>query len=231
MQDFPKPAEGRAYRGQALAERVAARRAQFIEAGLTLFGTQGLRATTVRGVCAQAGLTDRYFYESFDSLEALLTAVYSGLMDGLASAVRALDDQPHAGWQARASAGYALWFQAVRDPRVARIVLTEVLGVSPALDALYEQGMQAFADMSTAPMLAALPAGRLPPAQRALIGRALVGASIHVARLWVQGGYREPQAEVVRSCALVAVGTLQALMAEAPPKAAPVAGARAQAPG
>src|SRR5471032_598349 len=73
------PAPVRTYGGLAMAERVAARRARFVEAGIELFGTQGFRGATVRGVCAAAGLTDRYFYESFASLEALLAEVYSSL--------------------------------------------------------------------------------------------------------------------------------------------------------
>ena len=41
-------------------------------------------AMAARGICAAAGLTDRYFYESFASLEALLAEVYRTLKDGLA---------------------------------------------------------------------------------------------------------------------------------------------------
>src|ERR1700710_181396 len=78
-------AGGRAYGGLALEDRVAARRARFIEAGIELFGTQGFRAATVRGICAAAGLTDRYFYESFASLEALLAEVYRTLTHGFAT--------------------------------------------------------------------------------------------------------------------------------------------------
>src|SRR6516225_11124270 len=74
----------RPYAGLAMEERVAARRARFIEAGIELFGTQGFRGATVRGVCAAAGLTDRYFYESFESLEALLVAAYRRLLETFA---------------------------------------------------------------------------------------------------------------------------------------------------
>ena len=55
----PRRVTGRAYGGLAPEDRAAARRARFIEAGIELFGTQGFRAATVRGVCAAAGLTDR----------------------------------------------------------------------------------------------------------------------------------------------------------------------------
>ena len=49
----------------------------------------------------------------------------------------------------------------------------------------------------------------------ALIARALVGAVVQVARLWAASGYRASRAEVVRSCGLVAVGTVWALQREA----------------
>ena len=48
----------------------------------------------------------------------------------------------------------------------------------------------------------------------ALIARALVGAVVQVAKMWAASGYREQRAEVVRSCVLVAVGTLRALQCE-----------------
>lgn len=56
-------------------QRRARRRAALLEAGLEVLGTRGWAAATVRGVCGQAGLNDRYFYESFADLDALLLAV------------------------------------------------------------------------------------------------------------------------------------------------------------
>lgn len=215
--------EGRAYGGLSGADRVAARRARFIDAGVALFGSQGLRATTVRGLCAEAGLTDRYFYESFASVEALLGAVYLSLMDGLQQRLRALP-RPEAtsgavDWaevERRCAAGYELWFDTVRDPQVARIVLAEVLGVSPAIDALYEARTQDFAAYTAHPLRAL----RLSPERRTLVGRALVGAAVQVARHWVSSGYAASRRSVVRTCTLVAVGTLRELLAEQPDEGA-----------
>src|ERR1700735_1278322 len=73
-------AGGRPYGGESPADRVARRRGQFLDAGLELFGTDGYRATTVRGLCKQAKVTDRYFYESFSGTEDLLAAVYQTCM-------------------------------------------------------------------------------------------------------------------------------------------------------
>src|ERR1700712_610595 len=117
MPASPKSAvvPARAYGGVAMEERVAARRARFVEAGFELFGTQGFRGSTVRGICAAAGLTDRYFYESFATLEALLAEVYLSLTRGFAQ--RLLDESIRSdAWQGDAAdierqtaAGYELW--------------------------------------------------------------------------------------------------------------------------
>src|SRR4029077_5184552 len=55
----------RAYGGVSAEDRIAARRAKLLDAGLELFGTRGYATTGVKDVCREAGLTDRYFYESF----------------------------------------------------------------------------------------------------------------------------------------------------------------------
>ena len=217
----PASAGGRAYGGRAREERVATRRTRFVEAGVELFGTQGFRGATVRGICAAAGLTDRYFYESFASLEALLGEVYETLTRAFAE--RLATESIHSeAWRGDAAAierqttaAYELWFDTVRDPRFARIVLVEVLGVSPAIDALYEASVRRMAELTIAPLAATQPALRLTKARRALLGRALVGAGLQVAKMWMTGGYKATRREVVRTCVLVATGTLAALRAEA----------------
>ena len=59
----------RAYGGEGGDTRVARRRSALIDAGLDLLGADDVGAVTVRGVCRQAGLTARYFYESFESVD------------------------------------------------------------------------------------------------------------------------------------------------------------------
>ena len=217
----PEAAGGRAYGGLAMEERVAVRRARFIEAGTELFGTQGFRGATVRSICAAAGLTDRYFYESFATLEALLAEVYRALTRGFAARLTAESIRSEA-WSGDAAAverqttaAYELWFDTVREPRFARIVLVEVLGVNPDIDALYELSVREMAELTIAPLAATQPALKLSRARRELLGRALVGAGLQVAKMWMTGGYKLPRRDVVRTCVLVATGTLAALRAEA----------------
>ncbi|MFW0783042.1 TetR/AcrR family transcriptional regulator [Gordonia sp. CPCC 206044] len=66
----------RAYGGEDGDIRVARRRATLVDAALELLGASDGGSVTVRGVCREAGLTTRYFYESFDSIEALVSATF-----------------------------------------------------------------------------------------------------------------------------------------------------------
>lgn len=75
----------RVYGGVQGDDRRAERRAQLVEAGLDLLGgAGGEQALTVRGACKRAGLTARYFYESFGDRDALQLAVYDHVIDEIA---------------------------------------------------------------------------------------------------------------------------------------------------
>ncbi len=62
--------------GVPLPDRQALRRDELIAAGVTLLGSAGGPALTVRAVCRDAGLTERYFYESFHDRDEFVRAVY-----------------------------------------------------------------------------------------------------------------------------------------------------------
>ncbi len=73
--------------GVPLEDRQALRRDDLINAGTALLGGEGGPALTVRAVCRAAGLTERYFYESFADRDEFVRAVYD---DVCARAVSAL---------------------------------------------------------------------------------------------------------------------------------------------
>ena len=60
-------------------ERHRNRRTRLIEAATELIGTRGVAAATVTAVCAESGVTSRYFYQHFSDRDALLRAVYQQL--------------------------------------------------------------------------------------------------------------------------------------------------------
>src|ERR1700751_6355680 len=71
-----EPAGQRHYGGHSTEERRRARRERLIEAATRVYGEVGYRNATVKAVCEAAGLTERYFYESFANSEALLVAAF-----------------------------------------------------------------------------------------------------------------------------------------------------------
>jgi AcrR family transcriptional regulator len=70
------PKSARSWAGVAPDDRKAERRTLLLDAAFDLLGTEGWSGTTVRAVCLTAHLNPRYFYESFDDLDALVVAVY-----------------------------------------------------------------------------------------------------------------------------------------------------------
>ncbi|MEH3142589.1 MAG: TetR/AcrR family transcriptional regulator [Mycobacterium kyogaense] len=62
--------------GVPVRERPALRRDDLIAAGIELLGSPGGPSLTVRAACRAAGLTERYFYESFTDRDDYVAAVY-----------------------------------------------------------------------------------------------------------------------------------------------------------
>ncbi|MCV7254153.1 TetR/AcrR family transcriptional regulator [Mycobacterium hackensackense] len=62
--------------GVPLRDRQVLRRSELIAAGVTLLGGPDGPSLTVRAVCRAAGLTERYFYESFSDRDEFVRAVY-----------------------------------------------------------------------------------------------------------------------------------------------------------
>jgi AcrR family transcriptional regulator len=62
--------------GVPLEDRQARRRDELVAAGVQLLGEKSGPAVTVRAACRQAGLTERYFYESFADRDEFVRAVY-----------------------------------------------------------------------------------------------------------------------------------------------------------
>jgi AcrR family transcriptional regulator len=95
----------RPYRGVKAADRQATRRARLLGAGLDLLGADRPDAAelTVRGICRQAGVAARYFYESFADKDEFVAAVFDWVIADLATTTQAavaavpLEEQTRAG--------------------------------------------------------------------------------------------------------------------------------------
>ena len=74
--DVPSGQRRGRWSGVPLEDRQALRRDELIAAGVARLGGEQGPALTVRGVCQSAGLTERYFYESFADRDEFVRAVY-----------------------------------------------------------------------------------------------------------------------------------------------------------
>jgi AcrR family transcriptional regulator len=124
----------RVYGGVAGDHRQVERRAQLIEAGLELLGGADAEpGLTVRGVCRQANLAARYFYESFADRDELARAVFDHVVEAVAAS--ALDAVQRAPVDPRSQirAGLTSVVDSIAaDPRRGRLLFSPALS-SPAL--------------------------------------------------------------------------------------------------
>jgi AcrR family transcriptional regulator len=77
--------------GVPLQDRQTLRRDELVAAGVELLGDAAGPALTVRAVCRAAGLTERYFYESFADRDEFVRAVYDDVCSAAMSALTTAD--------------------------------------------------------------------------------------------------------------------------------------------
>lgn len=201
----------RSYAGESPEVRQARRRRRFLDSGKVLFGETGYRKTTMRSLCAHAGLTDRYFYESFGSLEDLLAAVYEECARALEAAVLAAVRAASPGMPVEQliARGLDAFFRQAEDAAMARIIWLEVLGVSPRIDALYNGVLRRFADLLLMLVRAALPDWRLSPETGRVLSMGLIGAVSETTKDWLMTGYAQPREQLVAGVGLLFEGILR----------------------
>jgi len=186
----------RTYRGVPQDERRAQRRSQLVAAGVSVYGERGYRHATVKAVCEAAGLTERYFYESFANSEELLIACFDTVTGSVMAQIAEAARLAGRGRVARARAMLHTYFAALqREPRSARVFLVEIRGVSREVDKAFDGALRAIGS-EVARMVAPPDAASDP-----LLQAGIVGGVIHIALRWIEDGY-EPSIETVTDSAL-----------------------------
>jgi len=187
----------RRYRGITAAERHAARRERLMDAGLEVFGTEGYAGSSIRAISAAASLNSRYFYESFSGREELLYEVYLRILGEISSqSMAAVAAEETVEGQARAGLR-AGWTLLTEDPRKARIVALEVVGVSGRLERARRDMRHALADMTVRNALTFVDPKvrfRMDPL---LTARSLMGGVVDMLVDWINGDVDATVDEVV----------------------------------
>jgi len=203
-------AKPRPMKGLPMQDRVAQRRALLLDAALEAFGTRGYHAVTVREICAGAGLTERYFYESFKSLEALFSALYLQLNGQLKQATlmalieantRSLDASNSGRIDVLAGAALRVLLEFIRDdPRRARIMLIDAISISHDVQQISGQITREYMELTRGFIDQLFPDAASRGVDLDLIASGLLGSNIHIATHWVREGLKTPFDVVLRNC-------------------------------
>lgn len=185
--------EGRAYRGVSAADRVAERERKLLDAGLELFGTRGVAEVSVGDVCAEAGLTKRYFYELYDDMAAFVDAVMTDVIDGLAQSVLSVESP---------DAGHRAWVKGfvdaiTSDPRLGRLILVETFGAAGSLGRLRQTVMHAGVEVMLSRFVAPEVVANADPHQVRLTAFAMQGAVTGLLVSWLEGDTEASADEIV----------------------------------
>lgn len=196
----------RAYAGIDGSERQAERRRRLIDAGYDLLAEGGPAAMTVTGVCKQAGLTARYFYEHFANRDALLSAIVETEADmiigvGLGAALAAGEDP-----LGRAEAAVRALLDALdADPRAVRVSRerSDDEVVLRMRAAIADRLTKSFAENATL----IWPDAAAYPERVGLAASLTVGGVLQIITGWLDDASGLPRDELVRIAGRFAIAT------------------------
>jgi AcrR family transcriptional regulator len=195
-----KPPPTRNFRGQSAEQRQAERRERLIQAGITSFGERGYHGVTVREVCAEAKLTERYFYESFENMQALFMEVFAKVSLAMKQEwLRALAVSPRDPSSLVEAFLRAFLKFISEDPRRARIVLYESRTVGENMLQFAEHTVDDYANTMRGFILLLFPDAATSGFNIDFLAHALVGANSYMAGRWMRENFKTPLEEVLQS--------------------------------
>ncbi|HWU20175.1 MAG TPA: TetR/AcrR family transcriptional regulator, partial [Nocardioides sp.] len=186
------------YRGVSAQDRAAERRGRLMEATLEVWADPS-RRTTMTAVCAEAGLTERYFYESFggldEALRSVLETVALEIEQTTLSAADAAGDDPIARTQAMMDA-FVDYLAA--DPRKGRVAIVEA-GSMPELRKRRTELLRHFAHRTAEEARAWLPLPEGSATEDELAGLLFIGGMAELITAWLDGAISAEPADIARA--------------------------------
>jgi len=192
-------------RGVSAADRVAERRSRLLEAALAVWADPDSR-TTMTAICSQAGLSERYFYESFAGLDALLAALMDQIAveieeNSLAAAERAGEDPV-----ARVHASVRAFVQLLLDdPRKGRVAIIESVSV-PELRKRRTELLRHLAHRSAIEASEALGLPKRSEHEDETAGLLFIGGMAELVTAWLDGSLEATPDEIVEAASRAFLG-------------------------
>lgn len=184
------------YRGVSAADRTAERRARLMEATLEVWA-DAERRTTMTAICAEAGLTERYFYESFSGLDealgAAMEAIATEIEEVTLRAAEEAGDDPVARTRATLEAFLGLLRD---DPRKGRVALIESTAI-PALRQRRTELLRHFAHRSAEEARATPGLRRRSTREDEVAGLLFIGGLAELITAWLDDAVEASPEEIV----------------------------------
>lgn len=208
----------RGYGGKSAEQRRSERRRRLLEAGVELFGSGpgAYRSASVAGLCAQAGLSTRQFYEEFRNLEEVLAALHSHVQKAAqAAVVQALTAAPDGAVgertvRERAESAFRAYARALTaHPHLVRIAFVETTGVTPELEKQRLEARKGWVDLLVAALDQAAADGEMPARDYRIAVLGFVGAVNTLLYDWTAGYVDATLDRIVDELMLMFMGLLQ----------------------
>ena len=209
-QNKPSKTKERQFKGLSLTERKQARREKLIEAGIEAYGTHGFFAVTVKDICNEAKLTERYFYESFKKSDELFQTIFLKLIDQLQHNVMQAIMQASTDPRKMIESGLTALLTTLKDnPGMARIIYIDAMLVQELHNqATIHETMLRFDRMIHAFVMLMMPHINRSEREISLVATGLNGYVTQIAIRWVVSGFKQSMQDVLSSCSLVFLSLL-----------------------
>jgi AcrR family transcriptional regulator len=193
------------YKGVSAADRAADRRARLLAAGLTVWADPATR-TTMTAVCAEAGLSERYLYESFTGLDALLEAVMDAIAAEIERTSRAAAEAAGDDPVARVHASVRAFMQLLLDdPRKGRVAIVESVAV-PALRRRRTELLRHLAHQSAIESRKLLGSPGRSENEDEIGGMLFIGGMAELITAWLDGTLAASTDEIVEAASRALLG-------------------------
>lgn len=181
----------RPYRGVAADKRRRERREKLLDACLDVVAESGVAAVTVDGICTRAGLSKRYFYESFGDRDAILVSALDDVIDTVGTALEVIVQEQGSTSDRVAQTAAVLVRALTADPRSS--LLYTSASANPALEARRRQMVDTFTPLLMRAVLDADPAN--PRAEAATV--LMVAGTTELLDRWLRGDLDFTEVEFV----------------------------------
>lgn len=178
-----------------------------LDAAIEVYGEFGFQKATVQAVCDVAGLTKRYFYESFADAPALLAETFRKVSGEFLLELGDAAQTEHATGFPRARLILKAYFLGLRDdPRQARLFLLDTRGVSQEVDTVMASARRALSELLTPPASGAA-------AEPCRVRLQRLGASaglLDISTAWIESNFQDDIEDLVEAAAGLFIGIIDA---------------------